>query len=467
MAWTHGYPKGVTSQKDKYAWQSWYTLYQLGYNKNACAGILGNIQEESAGTMSGDIDQIGGPAYGAIQFDGSGYPLVGAPTWNGRTYVKRLFKASGIKGSYKELEPQMKLVNWSMTHGQWIGKVAPTSVSGFKKASSPEQAATAFQMNFERPGAPSSNRPGYARKWYNRFKNYPIKNNGGGGNTGDGGSGGGGGGGDDKPTNVLQKDPVKVFKAVMEQMFTNIYFQNNNYLYKNFFIKITKQMNNMYKIKPTFDFSKMSIKDINDLFGLWHPESSGGGGGGNTGSGGSGGGGDKKGYYWPYKQETIILTSPFGPRNDSHGFHQGIDIVGNNKWGDPICAIHSGTVLVAGDAGVANGGLPGWEEAGSMIVIKNDDKEGKYVTYEEYAPGTNQVKKGDKVKGGQIIAHTGVSGNSTGVHLHLGISDPPNPPTAYNVIPPAISPHWHNPAPYIGIANKAGSYRRPKKINKP
>ena len=40
--------------------------------------------------MNPDTEQIGGPAYGWVQWDGSAYPLVGAPTWNGREYVQRL-----------------------------------------------------------------------------------------------------------------------------------------------------------------------------------------------------------------------------------------------------------------------------------------------------------------------------------------------------------------------------------------
>ncbi|MGN3791867.1 UNVERIFIED_CONTAM: phage tail tip lysozyme, partial [Melissococcus plutonius] len=68
---TGGYPPEVTSQTDKWAWEVWNYLINNGYSKPAAAGILGNIQEETGHTMNPDTDQIGGPAYGLVQWDGS------------------------------------------------------------------------------------------------------------------------------------------------------------------------------------------------------------------------------------------------------------------------------------------------------------------------------------------------------------------------------------------------------------
>ena len=39
--------------------------------------------------MNPDTEQIGGPAYGWVQWDGSAYPLVGAPTWRICTTLNR------------------------------------------------------------------------------------------------------------------------------------------------------------------------------------------------------------------------------------------------------------------------------------------------------------------------------------------------------------------------------------------
>ena len=66
--------------------------------------------------MNPDTEQIGGPAYGWVQWDGSAYPLVGAPTWNGREYVQRLIAAAGIKQDYGTSLAQAQLV---VVYVQW------------------------------------------------------------------------------------------------------------------------------------------------------------------------------------------------------------------------------------------------------------------------------------------------------------------------------------------------------------
>ncbi|WP_301390047.1 phage tail tip lysozyme, partial [Enterococcus entomosocium] len=124
-SWNGQYPPGVTSTADRFAWQAWATLDGLGYSNAAKAGILGNIQGEVGPSMNPDTEQVGGPAYGAVQWDGSAYPLVGSPTWNGREYVQRLMSAAGITEDYRTMSAQMNLVEWSMFNGQWIGQVDP------------------------------------------------------------------------------------------------------------------------------------------------------------------------------------------------------------------------------------------------------------------------------------------------------------------------------------------------------
>ncbi|OEG20260.1 hypothetical protein BCR25_00060 [Enterococcus termitis] len=165
-----GYPPEVTTQTDKFAWDLWSFLTSNGYSPAAAAGILGNVQQETGGTMDPDTDQFDGPAYGLVQWDGSSYPLVGSPTWDGREYVKRLVGAAGITNDYKSTLAQAKLIDWCMYNGQWIGVVNPTSVNAFKSIADPATAAYAFEMNFERPENAHPERQGYAQEWYNRFK---------------------------------------------------------------------------------------------------------------------------------------------------------------------------------------------------------------------------------------------------------------------------------------------------------
>lgn len=176
---TGGYPPEVTTDADKFAWDAWYWLISNGYSKQAAAGILGNIQGEAGSSMNPDIDQVGGPGYGIVQWDGSAYPLIGSPTWDGREYVQRLMAAAGISTDYTTMEAQIRLVNWCMYNGQWIGAVDPTSVEGFKNSTDPKQAAYAFEKNFERPATAHSERQDYAQAWYDKFKDLkPSQNTG-------------------------------------------------------------------------------------------------------------------------------------------------------------------------------------------------------------------------------------------------------------------------------------------------
>lgn len=172
--WNGQYPPEVQTDAEKFAWQAWVMLLSLGYSQAAAAGILGNINGEAGPSMNPDTDQIGGPAYGAIQFDGSAYPLVPPATYNGRVYVQNLMRAAGITDDYRTMAAQMRLVDWANSNGQWIGKVAPTTVAGYKALTDPSQAAYAFENNFERPATAHPDRQGYAVYWYNKFKNLKI-----------------------------------------------------------------------------------------------------------------------------------------------------------------------------------------------------------------------------------------------------------------------------------------------------
>ncbi|MGG5344019.1 phage tail tip lysozyme, partial [Enterococcus sp. AZ192] len=166
-----GYPPEVTSKADKFAWDLWAYLLSKGYSKAAAAGILGNVQQETGGTMDPDTLQGGvGPGYGLVQWDGSRYPLVPPATSDGIQYVKNLMKAANITDGHASILGQSKLLDWSMYNGQWLGIVEPTSVDGFKKMTDPKAAANTFERNFERPAVAHPERQGYAQEWYNKFK---------------------------------------------------------------------------------------------------------------------------------------------------------------------------------------------------------------------------------------------------------------------------------------------------------
>lgn len=177
-SWNGMYPPEVTSQADKFAWELWVILLSKGYSKAAAAGILGNVQGEAGVSMNPDIAQIGGPAYGIVQWDGSAYPLVGAPTYNGREYVQRLMGAAGITEDYRTMSAQGKLLDWTMYNGQWLGIVQPATQSGFKTMTDPGVAAYTFERNYERPANAHPERQGWAVNWYNKFKDLQIQSGG-------------------------------------------------------------------------------------------------------------------------------------------------------------------------------------------------------------------------------------------------------------------------------------------------
>ena len=108
------------------------------------------------------------------------------------------------------------------------------------------------------------------------------------------------------------------------------------------------------------------------------------------------------------KPLTGFVTSEFGEREATiEGMttnHKGIDIAANQ--GTSIKAAIDGIVNVAEEN----------NEYGKFIKIVNGDIMTVYAHCK-----TLKVKKGDKVKKGQIIATVGTTGNSTGPHLHFEI----------------------------------------------
>lgn len=103
---------------------------------------------------------------------------------------------------------------------------------------------------------------------------------------------------------------------------------------------------------------------------------------------------------WPCKGN---ITSPFGIRDGKP--HKGIDIA--SPLGTPINAVLDGEVAYTG-----------WQRGyGNVIILKHD-----YDLMTVYAHNKeNSVEKGDKVKKGEKIACIGLTGNTTGSHLHFEV----------------------------------------------
>lgn len=132
----------------------------------------------------------------------------------------------------------------------------------------------------------------------------------------------------------------------------------------------------------------------------------------------------------PVKTDEYWISSGFGwrksPFTGLREFHRGLDISG--KRGTPIIAPADGTVISAGKD----------LHFGKFVKIKHNNKfttlYGHLLQYE--------VKKGQKVKRGDIIGLMGNTGMSTGYHLH------------YTVIKDTVSV---NPCNHILNPNNSGT----------
>ncbi|HIC91010.1 MAG TPA: M23 family metallopeptidase [Syntrophaceae bacterium] len=98
------------------------------------------------------------------------------------------------------------------------------------------------------------------------------------------------------------------------------------------------------------------------------------------------------------------ITSRFGWRKGG-GFHQGVDIA--NAPGTPIRATADGEVVLARRSG------------GYGLLVVVDHGNGFRTRYAHNKKLL--IKKGDKVRKGQIIAYMGGTGKSTGTHLHYEV----------------------------------------------
>ena len=133
-------------------------------------------------------------------------------------------------------------------------------------------------------------------------------------------------------------------------------------------------------------------------------------------SGGSDSTGGAAGGKWglPFKGHGTVDTNPaqnFGsPRGQ--GTHDGTDFgFSNFSNGGSIRAIHGGTVKYVGS------GAGSWTN--SVIIITESD-DGYSVCYQEFGTTANaKVKKGDKVKTGDIIGTRNYSGHD---HVHVGVT---------------------------------------------
>lgn len=135
---------------------------------------------------------------------------------------------------------------------------------------------------------------------------------------------------------------------------------------------------------------------------------------------------------WPVDGGRV--TQGFGPTTLAleparcwHGtcyahFHAGIDIAA--PLGTPVRAIASGRVTIAGR--VADG----------AVVVQVEHAGGVTSLYGHLEPGL-PVRVGDEVVAGEVVGSVGLTGNTTGPHLHLEVDVAGAPVDPLTVLPPA------------------------------
>lgn len=109
------------------------------------------------------------------------------------------------------------------------------------------------------------------------------------------------------------------------------------------------------------------------------------------------------GNYWTWPTSSYSISSPFGWR--SYEFHTGLDIY--NYYGAPIYAANNGVVTQAGWYGTY----------GIYVGINHNNGYGTgYGHMSSLAPG---IHAGSVVERGQIIGYIGLTGQTTGPHVHF------------------------------------------------
>lgn len=128
---------------------------------------------------------------------------------------------------------------------------------------------------------------------------------------------------------------------------------------------------------------------------------------------------DNSAFRWPVQTSSYRVTSQYGWRNDPFGkpateYHKGIDIACSK--GTPIIAVRGGIVTRAS----YNGGY------GECVIIYHGNGISSLYAHCDNTSSSRpvyEVKVGDTVTAGQVIAYVGTTGRSTGYHLHFGVID--------------------------------------------
>lgn len=120
------------------------------------------------------------------------------------------------------------------------------------------------------------------------------------------------------------------------------------------------------------------------------------------------------GWRWPLRGE---VTTEFGERTFAQRFHTGIDIAAPR--GAPIWAARDGVAIIRGLA------VPGQPSGsyGMMVVLAHDtDTQTLYAHLDDgRQPPPAAIQPGRAVRQGQVVGHVGMTGVTSGPHLHFEV----------------------------------------------
>lgn len=167
-------PPELSTEAEQNAWEIWSLLKEKDWTEEAIAGLLGNIDQETGGTFVADTDEIGG---------GGGYGLI---QWTPKSVLLNHLELSDVSGDYKTIKTQVEIIDWELSgvgRGYIPTSAYPYSGEEYKQLTDLKKAATAYEVNRERPRDPHPERQELAQKWYDLFHGASSPPSSGGDNT--------------------------------------------------------------------------------------------------------------------------------------------------------------------------------------------------------------------------------------------------------------------------------------------
>ena len=138
----------------------------------------------------------------------------------------------------------------------------------------------------------------------------------------------------------------------------------------------------------------------------------------------------------PTSQKVIVCQSDDGPLSSHAKGEFAIDLC--TSIGTPISSISDGIVFNVIDKFTEGGVDPKYYDKANLIEVLNDD--GTRVLYTHLAPNSAKVKIGERVVRGQLIGEVGMTGLTSGAHLHIHLSYIDSDFQKININPEFINP---------------------------